>query len=852
MPSGLVGRRYQLINLLGAGGMGSVYRAFDRLTGQVVALKQVMTGSEINSTQAGVDLRLALAHEFKMLASLRHPHIIGVLDYGFHEGRPYFTMELLENARTIIEAGGQRPLALQISLIVQLLQALAYLHRRGILHRDLKPSNVLVANDHVKVLDFGLSAYRESREFAGGPTVGTLAYMAPEVLIGHEPSEATDLYAVGMMAYELLTGQHLYNVQNTSQLIDQILYKYLDVARVPVNEPIALVLERLLSKEPHLRYPDAHRVIAALSQSIGQPLPQETVATRESFLQSAQLVGRDAELARLSQALQSAMMGSGSAWLIGGESGVGKSRLLDELRVQAMVRGASVIRGQAVGEGASPYHMWRAPLRTLSLFSDLSDRDVSVLAAIIPDITFLLNREMVPASTPPESYASRLNGVLERILASQEAPLVIILEDLQWARSESLALVAHLNTLIAKLPVLLVASYRDDELPELPRLLPGMNHMRLDRLDRESIARLSAAMLGAVGEQHHVIHLLQRETEGNIFFLIEVVRALAEEAGQLNRIGDVTLPQSVFAGGMRRIVQRRLNRVQAEDRPMLNVAAAAGRELDLDLLRAVDPSLNLERWLLNCANAAVLEVEGDEWRFTHDKLREGVLLEIAEDAQAALHERIARTIESLHDNLEDFAVRLAHHWGRAGHHEKEQRYATTAGEQALRIGAYRDALSFFERALELVEVSDAPERSRKLQGIRLRSRIAEAHLGLGEYAAAQALYQQSLEVAREVEDHGALAHLYNSLGDVDYALADFESAEQRYQRSLELARDLQEQRLIARALNNLGNVAYELGDDKRAKQLYQESLAINRVIGGQWGMAGSLGGQVGAADDSGG
>src|SRR5258706_15531538 len=155
------------------------------------------------STKDRMDTRLALAEEFQLLASLRHPNIISVLDYGFDDGNPYFTMELLDHAQTILECGRGQPLAAQVGLLVQVLQALAYLHRRGVIHHDLKPGNVLVTGEQVKLLDFGLSVMRKQRSDDGGTTSGTLAYLAPEVLSGLPSDETSDLYAVGVIAYEL-------------------------------------------------------------------------------------------------------------------------------------------------------------------------------------------------------------------------------------------------------------------------------------------------------------------------------------------------------------------------------------------------------------------------------------------------------------------------------------------------------------------------------------------------------------------------------------------------------------------------------------------------------------------------
>ncbi|HYO70229.1 MAG TPA: serine/threonine-protein kinase, partial [Archangium sp.] len=134
---------------LGHGGFGSVYLARDRLGG-LVALKQLHPGPYRRALQ--------LAREFELLASLRHPNIISVLDYGFDgQQRPYLVLEFLDGAQTLTEAGWEQPRKVQAELLNQMLQALLYLHRRGIIHRDLKPANVLVADGQVKLLDFGLA-----------------------------------------------------------------------------------------------------------------------------------------------------------------------------------------------------------------------------------------------------------------------------------------------------------------------------------------------------------------------------------------------------------------------------------------------------------------------------------------------------------------------------------------------------------------------------------------------------------------------------------------------------------------------------------------------------------------------
>jgi hypothetical protein len=541
-----IGKRYLLHERLGEGGMGVVHRATDRLAGRDVALKRVLRPAEhllFASRQEGrqeseADLPLALAWEFQTLATLRHPNIISVLDYGFDaQRRPYFTMDLLAGARNILEAGAGQPLAVQVDLLVQILQALAYLHRRGILHRDLKPANVLVQAEQARLVDFGLSV---AAEHAGGRT-GTLAYMAPEVLDRQAASVAADLYSVGMIACELLTGRYPFDTSSRDALMDDILDKTPEVNLPGGAVALADIVGRLLAKVPEARYPDANQVIAALCAAADLAAPPETQAIRESFLQAARLVGRAPELALLSEALSGALQGHGSSWLVGGESGVGKSRLLDELRTLALVQGAWVLVGQSVSEGRRPYMLWRDIVRWLALQTELSDLEAGVLKTLAPDLDALLERS-VPAAPEVDRQATleRLVGVIEAMFRRQKQPVVLILEDLQWAM-EGMDVLTRLNRAAPDLPLLILGSYRDDERLDLPYLLPEMRLLKLERLNNENIARLSESMLGPNGLQPPVLGLLQRETEGNVFFLVEVVRALAEETGRLDRIGSGSL-----------------------------------------------------------------------------------------------------------------------------------------------------------------------------------------------------------------------------------------------------------------------------------------------------------------------
>ncbi len=208
-----------------------------------------------------------------------------------------------------------------------------------------------------------------------------------------------------------------------------------------------------------------------------------------------------------------------------------------------------MLRGQAVNRGGSPYHPWRDVIAALILRTDPGDVDASVLATIVPNTAALLGRPIEPmAAIGVEADQTRLLLAVEQLFRMQARPVAVLLEDMHWAGSESLRLLAWLVQTAQQRPLLFVASYRDDESPSLPEAVPDTRLIKVPRLERSQIAALGAAMVGAPAERVELLDLLERETEGIPFFVVEVVRTLAETSGALDRIGNSRLPERVISG----------------------------------------------------------------------------------------------------------------------------------------------------------------------------------------------------------------------------------------------------------------------------------------------------------------
>ena len=758
--------QYQLGAQIGAGGMGTVYQASDRLSGASVALKRVQLRDQKLSDSDRENRRISLSREFRILASLRHPNIISVLDYGFDaEHQPYFTMQLLAGAQTLNQAAQAASPLEKIGLILQILQALVYLHRRNILHRDLKPNNVMVLNAQVKVLDLGLAVFAD--QAVEDDLAGSLAYIAPEVLQGAAATPASDLYAVGVMLYELLAGHHPFITQDTTRLLQQIINEDPDLTPIEIisttlsNRRAALLtaetpttssdpfdtsqaarmqttldksivhspdvvpesanalvglLQRLLTKDPERRYHDAGEVMTILSAAANLPVPLETLELRNSYLQAARFVGRERELEQLAAASRALVkQRQGSTILVGGESGVGKTRLLEEWRSLALVEGIRVLRGEELGEGAPPYQGWLNVFLALSSVVDLTDEEAAVLKAYVPNLPALLERPIADAPPlEPQQAQLRLCRSLGAALSRVSQPTIILLENLHWISSESLELLKALQPLSESAPLLLVGSYRSDERADLPGALPGSTLIQLERLNEQSLAELSVSILGEVGKQPAVLDLLKRETEGNTFFLVEIVRALAEERGRLDMIGQGSLPAQVFPGGVQAIIQRRIRRIPTDWQSPLRLAAVLGRQVDMPVLRHI-LGPRLDAWLVGCSDAALLNSPDGKWQFAHDKIRSYILNGLDAGERTALHLAAAAALESTYPQALPLAA-LAYHWGQAGSAEKELFYAGEAGFQFLDNNANVEARRYFERALELLHAQgSAPEDEIRLR-----------------------------------------------------------------------------------------------------------------------------------------
>ena len=767
----LLDGRLRIRRRIGEGGMGVVYEAEDLQRGAAtVALK---TLSRVDP--AGV---YRLKGEFRSLAELRHPGVCHLYEL-FCEGEQwFFTMELVQGVRfdRWLRPHGELREARARAAFARLCEGIAAIHGAGKLHRDLKPSNVLVSDTgRVVVLDFGLAMAPESdginQTVSDHRISGTPAYMAPEQAAGASTSTASDLYALGVMLFEALTGE----LPFTGRVGEILAAKQRELAP-PVHSKapaaasdLAALCDALLAREPALR-PSIDEVRAALGSGAE---PQSVSRSVRPPAEQEPLLGREGELSELRAAYQATLAGQPVVLFVAGESGIGKSALvgcfLDELRAEGC---AALLAGRCYEQESVPFKAFDALVDDLSRFlrkltreaaGDLMPREVSALARLFP----VLERVSAVAEAPsrelldPQELQQRAFAAFGELLARirDRRPLVLYIDDLQWTCRDSTVCMSALFALPEPPPLLVIASHRSEGAADNPLLqrtfaAARANHrfatrsLELRPLPLAATTALAERLLAPARAQQ--ARGIAQEAHGSPFFVAALVRqqTLSDSEGS-----SLTLQEAVL---------RHVAVLDSGPRLLMELLAVAGRPLPAQLaLDAAGVAYDTQDVLLSERLARV--ASGSKTRTLccyHDKIREGLTAALSAPRLRELHGRLARALSSL--SAAD-PEHLALHFEGAGEPALAAVHYERAGDASARALAFEYAAEQYERALQLGELAVEHRRAlcvKRGEALASAGRSRDA-AGMYRIAAGGAPPAQALELKRRS------AHLLMTSGYVD-------------------------------------------------------------------------------------
>jgi len=902
----VINGRYRFVRRLGEGGVGSVDLVADLADGdRPAALKR------IDSTRLAPEAARILKVEFEAMSRLRHPNVVEVHDLGTDRatGDLFLTMEYVDGADLLTSMSGRGWLE-RLEALVQVCRGLEYIHARGLVHNDLKPQNVMVtaalgaadtgagsraASPAVpftcKLCDFGLASVRGSGQDA---IRGTARYLAPEVLAGQGPDRRSDLWALGVIAYEVLSGRAPFEGSGAEAIAAAMSRAPEPPSRWNSEIPPAVdaLVLKLLARDPHARPESAAAVIEALGSAAGRTFDVDTPGTISSWVRSAPLAGRRMEAERLLAHLDAALAADATRpprlAMIAGEMGIGKSRLVEHLRREAQVRGAAWAGAICYEGAASSFQPFLSILRQIAPETERDPALGSIFAA--QETPERGDGGSFAAGADPE-HARRLaiDAAASAILKAAARPTLVTIENLQWADTASLDLLEHLARNAASAPGLMLVTTQRSEgaaggaAPVLDRIrsAASWDRIELTRLSPADVAAMVAGMFGLGAIPEALADTIVRETEGNPLFVQIAVESLVGEslsgsgahtAGAGVISGLETLAGIPFPRSVTEAMERRLAPLPPDETRVLETLAVSETPIARDI---VDEVLGQDDGGGAAANDAALEAlvrrrlasrsidPGGSLaiRIDHIRIREHVYETMDWARRSELHGRLARALETRgRAPLEE----LAHHFLNSSDCDKGLLYAERAGLRALSLFATERAVFFLERALELAPPDDAarrlriqlslaearwlagdPDRSLETAEKVIRGARAAGHKETALKASCHLVMVQAqtgrLEEAAQGLDRlirtlalegesPALAFCITTRANIEAMHGRMEESRRMNEEALAMRRRLGDRPGIGSNLNNLGAIDLMLGPTDRGKEILEENIALRTEL----------------------
>ena len=887
---------YEVHELIGEGETGSVYKGIERDSGRPVAIKRIH--ERIDSAS---EVFLRFRRDADLLARFKHPNIARFIEFVEREEYLHIVTELVQGTdlRTRIGAGQPQvdagtgfmvPLDTEIRLMAQVARALDYAHTYGVLHRGIKPSNILVSDaeepDSVRAVDFATAHFNDYSRILSTTADGngqSLAYMAPEQsgILRRTIDTRSDLYSLGIVFYELLTGIKPFRANDPGELMHQHIARIPDapdqlVERIP--PVVSRIILRLMNKDPDERYQSAYGV----AEDLETYLQADVERKQTSFLTlgkkdrlknlsyRTQLVGRRRERKRLRRHLHELWSGRGYITALAGKSGIGKTRLLSELPRYAS--GVTTFIVETAGSQRAttrPYYPFLdAAERLLQLIDRMPEAarnetrnriarslgtDGRILSGNIPGMAAVFGHddETADAGGETERFFNALKDFFLTI-ATPDHPLVLSFDDAQLWDRDSVTFLDFLRQFMADKSLYIALTLREDAGGAAVPLMDTLRNaagdgigeiLALGPLERDEVHQLVTEIFGTLEHGLRALsNRLYESSEGNPLLVIENIKTLVDRdivsaTAEGWSIDTSALEQFSFSSSIQEKLATRLERISKDTIEILRVAAVTGKEFTLQLLFAVlekrETGVSREQLLRQLEEATeglLLEQRiSDRGDVVYSFVHDSVLVTLTENLEPSqlrsLHRQAAEAIEHEY-HASDQVYRLAYHYVQAGSNRRGYLYSRKAAREALENHSYRLAVQFLEQALTILERSGKETATIMHTRIELALEIANLNFQLGVYGKAIDLLTSVIPLTVETEDTANRARILYLLAKNHFFSGDQATAMKYYYEVIPLAERLELPELLAIPYCAIGRAQVFLGYFTEAIDYLDRGLEI--------------------------
>ncbi len=722
MSKEIFGKRYQVLDKIGEGGMGRVYKVYDTVLEKKLALKE-MSRSHIESPVA----LLRFKNEFRIMSEFMHPDTVRVYDFGTStEKTPFMTMEYVEGKN--LSELSNLSVEQVVDLLIKIARALGYIHSRLYVHRDLKPDNIKLLEDgSINLLDYGLMS--QLGVPSSGKISGTIYYLAPEVITGGFIDEGTDLYSLGVIGYELLTGTRPFTGSRHNILKGHLKVKPDNPSKLKPEIParVSDIIMKLLEKDKDKRYRNTQRLLEDLLIIAGKEEPIETVKQKQGYIYSSKLIGRDQELKEFRKILDMTAQGKGGSIFIGAPAGLGKTRLMNEMKTLAELEEIHTVFPERRGSGGRVFGLIEELLhQTAPLAASEKPEESELLTTTIDKLKNLLKDE--EAGAKQDEIVKQLKVLFSGF--TDQSPMALFLDDLQWVDQKSLQVLNDILRMTVDHSLIIVCGFRNDEVDKTSPLWHTVeekitHYMELLPLTFYQTSLLIDNLLYPTEVSSSFKDYCFRNSGGNVFDLLEFMRHLVTE-GHLTisgnkwlepvNIDEISLPETIEGRMIKRI-----NSLGEKIRILAETASILQDDLNLESWFEIS-SYNTDEFYnsidLLTQNQVMVKVEND-YRFSHDKIQNILYINLYEDDKKTLHKKAAEFFETKNDHENQQLINIiAKHYVKAGDKYKAIEFSLKAAALAEKAGADWEAFAHFKNAVRfLEETPDYPDKDKVLLNI---------------------------------------------------------------------------------------------------------------------------------------